>query len=355
MKGFSDKISTAGLSVVMASTMLLASSAFAADYKLESVKGTPATLDAGDAAWAKAKEVTVPLTETPYKPEGYKGMAKSTAVIKSLYDDKNIYIKYQYDDPTYSVDRQPWEKQADGSWKQLKVLDQTGHDNTYYEDKAAIYWNINTKGFEKKGCAIACHITKDGKNNGFDDTSAGRKYTNNAGETLDMWHWKGVRSGLSFDQTHDQYVDSTNDLKLSKEWGRKGDEQTKGGYKNNINEAKTGPAFMNKDPKDNAIGSIKDENKVPFVDTFKAGDKIPGPIVTQHDGSAGDIATKAVWKDGKWTLVFKRPLVTAHPKSAEQDVQFSDLKKSYFFAVSAFDNSQINHVYHDGAIELKFK
>ncbi len=41
--------------------------------------------------------------------------------------------------------------------------------------------------------------------------------------------------------------------------------------------------------------------------------------------------------------------------SQEQDVQFSDLKKSYFFAVSAFDNSQINHVYHDGAIELKFK
>lgn len=355
MKDFSHKLSTAGLSVVMASTMFLASSAFAAEYTLESVKGTPATLDASDAAWAKAKEVTVPLTETPYKPEGYKGMAKSTAVIKSLYDDKNIYIKYQYDDPTYSVDRQPWEKQADGSWKQLKASDQTGHDNTYYEDKAAIYWNINTKGFEKKGCAIACHITKEGKNNGFDDTSAGRKYTNNAGETLDMWHWKGVRSGLSFDQTHDQYVDSTNDPKLSKEWGRKGDEQTKGGYKNNINEAKTGPAFMNKDPKDNAIGSIKEENKVPFVDTFKAGDKIPGPIVTQHDGSAGDIATKAVWKDGKWTLVFKRPLVTTHPKSAEQDVQFSDLKKSYFFAVSAFDNSQINHVFHDGAIELKFK
>ena len=68
-----------------------------------------------------------------------------------------------------------------------------------------------------------------------------------------------------------------------------------------------------------------------------------------------DLRYISVWKDGKWTLVFKRPLVTTHPKAAEQDVQFSDLKKSYFFAVSAFDNSQINHVYHDGAIELKFK
>lgn len=355
MKGFSHKLSTAGLSVVMASTMLLASSVFAADYKLESVKGTPSSLDAGDAAWAKAKEVSVPLTETPYKPEGYKGMLKSTAVIKSLYDDKNFYLKIQYDDPTMSVARQPWEKQADGSWKQLKAPDQAGQDNTYYEDKMALFWNINTKGFEKKGCAIACHLTKDGKNNGFDDTSAGRKYTNNPGETLDMWHWKGVRTGLSFGQTHDQYVDSTNDPKLNKEYGRKGDEQTQGGYKNNINEAKTGPAFMNKDPKDNAIGSIKDENKVPFVDTFKAGDRIPGAVVTRHDGSAGDIETKAVWSDGKWTLVMKRALVTTHPKSAEQDVQFNDLKKKYYFGIATFDNSQINHVYHDGSIELTFK
>lgn len=78
---------------------------------------------------------------------------------------------------------------------------------------------------------------------------------------------------------------------------------------------------MNKDPKDNAINSIKDENKVPFVDTFKAGDRIPGSIVTKHVGSSGDIETKAVWKDGKWTMVFKRALVTTHPKSAEQDVQ----------------------------------
>lgn len=98
-------------SVVLASAILAGTSAFAAGIAtLESVKGTPATLDASDAAWAKAKAVTVVLDQTPYKPDGYKGMVKSTAVIQSLYDDKNIYVKYQYDDPTMSVDRQPWEK-----------------------------------------------------------------------------------------------------------------------------------------------------------------------------------------------------------------------------------------------------
>ncbi|WP_263833450.1 ethylbenzene dehydrogenase-related protein [Sulfurospirillum oryzae] len=355
MKDFTQKISTAGLSVVMVGSMLLASSALAADYKLESVKGTPTTLDAGDAAWAKAKEVIVPLTETPYQPEGYKGMTKSTAVIKSLYDDKNIYIKLQYDDPTESTARFPWVKQADGSWKRMSIKDQTKHENVYYEDKMAMFWNINTKGFEKKGCAIACHLTKDGKNNGFPDDSAGRKYTNNPGEFIDMWHWKGVRTGLPFDLMHDQYVDSTNDPKLAEEWGRKGDESLGGGYKDNFNADKTGPAFMNKDAKDNAIGSIKEENKIPFVDTFKAGDSIPGIIVSKMSGSSADIVTKAVWKDGKWTMVIKRALVTTHPKSAEQDVQFNDLKKKYYFGVAAFDNSQINHVYHDGSIELTFK
>ena len=98
-------------SMVLASAILGGTTLFGAGIAtLESVKGTPASLDASDAAWAKAKEISVPLTETPYKPDGYKGMLKSTAVIKSLYDDKNIYIKLQYDDPTYSIDRQPWVK-----------------------------------------------------------------------------------------------------------------------------------------------------------------------------------------------------------------------------------------------------
>ena len=47
--------------------------------------------------------------------------------------------------------------------------------------------------------------------------------------------------------------------------------------------------------------------------------------------------------------------MTTGPKDLEQDVQFSDLKKKYYFGVAAFDNSQINHIFHDGSIELSFK
>jgi hypothetical protein len=38
-----------------------------------------------------------------------------------------------------------------------------------------------------------------------------------------------------------------------------------------------------------------------------------------------------------------------------QDVQFNDLNKAYSFGVSVFDNSQINHVYHNGVLNMVFK
>ena len=56
-----------------------------------------------------------------------------------------------------------------------------------------------------------------------------------------------------------------------------------------------------------------------------------------------------------WTLEIKRKLVTTGDKAKEQDVQFDDLKKTYYFGVSVFDNTQINHMYHEGVHQLTFK
>jgi hypothetical protein len=106
---------------------------------LVSVKTDQApTIDgAVDAAWEKAPAYKVALNETPYKPEGFKGLTKTNVTMKSMYDKDNIYVLLQWDDPTRSVERQPWVKQPDGKWKQLKTR-QTGHDNTADEDKLAI-------------------------------------------------------------------------------------------------------------------------------------------------------------------------------------------------------------------------
>jgi hypothetical protein len=139
-----------------------------------------------DDAWSKAPVLKVNIDKTPYKPNnGYKGVLKSDYTIKSMRKGGDIYFLVQWTDSTESLNRFPWIKQPDGSWKQLANKDDTGHDNTYYEDKMAILWNIDLKAFKKKGCAAACHLSKNGKTNGLLDKAPGRKYTKN-GTTIDM-------------------------------------------------------------------------------------------------------------------------------------------------------------------------
>jgi len=312
------------------------------------IDGTP------DPIWEKAPAYKITLDQTSYKPEDYKGLTKTNVTMKSMYDKEDFYLLVQWEDPTRSLERAPWVKQPDGKWKQLKALDKTGHDNTYYEDKMAILWNISTKGFDKKGCEVACHKARGGKIAGIEDKAPGRKYTDAPGETLDMWHWKGVRTN-PIGQIDDQYVDDTKDPTKNAEWGRKSDVKTRGGYVDNVNKDKTGPAWMSKTPSEENKYWILDEQKVAFVDNFKPGDVVPGIVVAPFEGSRGDITARGVWKNGLWTVEIKRKLVTTGEKAKEQDVQFDDLKKTYYFGVSVFDNSQINHMYHEGAHRLTFK
>jgi hypothetical protein len=275
--------------------------------------------------------------------------------MKSMHDKEHIYFLIQWDDPTKSMERAPWVKQPDGSWKKLQAKDSTDHENTYYEDKFAIIWDINTKGFDKKGCDVACHKARDGKVAGIEDKSPGRKFTDNPGETLDMWHWKGVRTG-PVGQIDDQFMDATKDPEQNAEWGRKSDVRAGGGYADNMNKDKTGPAFMSKAPTPESQFYILDDQKVELdAAKFKAGDKVGSIVIGPITGSRGDIEAKAMWKSNLWTMEVKRKLVTTGEKAKEQDVQFDDLKKTYYFGVSVFDNSQINHLYHEGVHRLTFR
>jgi hypothetical protein len=323
----------------------------AAATTLTSVKTDKPILLSGsvDKAWQKAAPLKVTLDNLPYEPSnGYAGMQETIVTMKSLYDDEYIYFLIQYNDPTESLARFPWIKQQDGSWKQMIKKDSTGHDNTYYEDKVGIFWNINTKDFAGEGCMIACHMDIPG------DTSPGRKFTNNPGETIDMWHVKNVRTS-PLNQVDDQFVDSTNDPKANKNWGRKGDIKTGGGYHNNVNKNKTGPAYMNFPPSKTAKYYVLPSLKTPFVDIFKPGDVVPGIIISAFEGPRADIEMGGKWNNGVWTVEIRRKLITSGDKAAIQDVQFDDLDKAYNFGISVFDNSQINHLYHDDVLTLKFK
>ncbi|MFH1088095.1 MAG: ethylbenzene dehydrogenase-related protein, partial [Chloroflexota bacterium] len=67
-------------------------------------------------------------------------------------------------------------------------------------------------------------------------------------------------------------------------------------------------------------------------------------------GDRADISGKAVYGNGSWTLELGRKLTTG----GEHDVQYSDLTKSYFFGVAAFDNAQVNHAWSNGGYQLRF-
>ncbi|MEA3363453.1 MAG: ethylbenzene dehydrogenase-related protein [Thermodesulfobacteriota bacterium] len=318
---------------------------------LTSVKTDKPILLSGavDNAWQKAAPLKVTVDNLPYEPNnGYEGMQETTVTMKSLYDDDYLYLLLQYNDPTKSLERFPWIKQEDGSWKQMKNKDSTGHDNTYYEDKVGIFWDINTKGFTEEGCMISCHMDIEG------DTSAGRKFTNNPGETIDMWHVKNVRTS-PLGQVDDQFMDSTNNGKDNKSFGRKGDMKTGGGYKNNYNKDKTGPAYMNFPPSDKYKYMVVPTLKTPFVDIYKPGDVVPGIVIDAFQGPRADIEMRGKWDNGMWTVEIRRKLVTTGEKAEIQDVQFDDLKKDYSFGIAVFDNSQINHLFHDETLTLKFK
>jgi hypothetical protein len=291
-------------------------------------------------AWKEAPSLTVKVVGGKNLPGG-----TTDVTLRALYTADMVYFLAQYKDPTDSVKRAPWQKQADGSWKKLSdPNDKGGDNNLYYEDKFAVIWAINSPAFEQKGCLSACHA---GEGKPF-----GNKYTASAGERLDMWHWKGVRTG-TVGQIDDQYVDNTTyDKEKSPNAGRKTEPKTGGGYVDNVTDDKKGPKFALKGQKPAPPYWIVDAEKEPFDDAkYKAGDEVPGIIVAPFAGDRGDIAAKHVWKDGVMTIEFVRKLVT----NSEFDVQFSDMKKEYAFGVAVFDNAQVRHAFNAGVLKLKFE
>ena len=307
----------------------------------------PPTLDGNpnDPAWASAKALTVKLADGANFAGG-KG--ETTATLKAVYSGDMVYFLIQYNDPTESMRRGPFQKQADGSWKKLKdPADKGGDDNVYYEDKWAMIWNIGNSiaAFDKKGCMAACH-------EGESPKPYGNKYTSKEGEMGDMWHMKGMRTA-PLGKVDDQYLDHTRfDEKASPNAGRKSDPGGPEYAAFNLVNGK--PEFMNKDGKAaNAGGTfyIIEGNQVAFDDSrFKAGDEVASYKIFPLKGDRADINVANRWSNGMWTSEVSRKLTTG----SKLDVQFSDLNAKYGFGFAAFDNAQVRHAYHFDPLYLSF-
>jgi hypothetical protein len=304
---------------------------------------------AADPLWAMAKPISAELTGGVNFGAKPGGKGETVATLKAAYTADMLYMLIQYKDPTDSVRRMPYQKQADGTWKKLgDPANKGGDENIYYEDKWAFLWPTNAataKQFDKEGCMMACH---EGEGKPY-----GNKYTETPGQLLDMWHMKGQRS-VPWGLVDDQYTDDTRyDPKTAPNAGRKSDPGTKADY-TGIALANGKPQFMNRDGKAaNAGGTyyVKSGDEVPFDDSkFKAGDEVPSIIIHQLTGDRGDVKVVNSYANGVLTSVVSRKLVTG----SKFDVQFSDMSARYGFGFAAFDNAQVRHVTSDDAMYLVF-
>ncbi len=305
---------------------------------LTSVKVATAPVIDGipEAIWDQATAMMVNVS-------GGANTGSHTVALKSVYTDDSVYFLAKWNDPTESLRRLPWQKQADGTWIQLKTPNaKEGGENTFYEDKFAQIWNINISGFETSGCFTTCHA---GENPDVKDF--GNKYTPNPGELGDIWHMKIVRTNPT-GYIDDQYVDSTHYSNATPDAGRHSDPGLVP-YYDNINAAKAAPNFTSADQPAPPYW-IFDDQKQPFSDIYMAGDEIASIIVRPPTGDRADIKGKAVYMDGNWTLEYGRKLTTG----SQYDTQFSDLTKEYFFGTAIFDNAQTRHSYETGASKLIF-
>ncbi len=301
------------------------------------VAAAPAIDGMPETMWDQATAMTVDVA-------GGANTASHTVTLKSVYTDDSVFFLARWDDPTESLRRMPWQKQANGSWKQLTTPGaKEGGENAYYEDKFAQIWNINIPAFETSGCFATCHAAENADVKDF-----GNKYTPNPGEMGDLWHMKIVRTNPT-GYVDDQFVDSTRYNKdTAPEAGRHSDPGLVP-YYNNINAARNAPNYTSADQPAPPYW-IMDDQKQPFKDTYKANDEIAAIVVRPPAGDRADIKGKAVYMDGKWTMEYGRKLNTG----SQYDVQFTDIKKEYSFGTAIFDNAQTRHSFENGVSKLVF-
>lgn len=347
-----------GLALAVASGLALA-----ANPVLSSVKVTAApTLDgvANEGFWSSAPALTVKTEEAG--PPGAGNKSATSVTLKSVYTSDSVYFLAAWDDATYSIDRQRWVFDGTKWSKEDQTPLEKGGANTQYEDKIAFMWSINAPTFEKEGPWATYRDAAEAAKAGYQRPVKSAP----KGETLDLWHWKLVRTGFTTPgQVDDQFLNDTMDSSKAAEAGRTSDAGT-GGYYNNERDMKLSDGTTVKVPKYGFKSGASNEmiltqdmidkgDAVELSDAdvmkFGSGTHLPAVIGRPFTGSRGDITGKFTWKDGKYTLEFGRKLDTG---DAERDVIFKDLTKTYFFGVATFDNTQIRHAVTD-LIEFKFQ
>lgn len=336
-----------------------------------------------DAAWDNATKLFT-ATEVPDPGNGvfagYEG-DRNEVTLRSMYDDENIYFLVEWADAEESLNRQTWYFDPPSqSWKQedrVPLFNAQGNmvRKAFYEDKFAFLFDVNNSvaDWSTKTCWASCHMDLS------EDDGFARHYTQ-PGETIDMWHWKMVRTNVN-NQCDDQYQDDAQPN------GRHSDNKDSGGYSNNVQEIPiTGTTDTVKVPKyfipsrsyyywiaqseidagtAKLITSVEADGTLGYdggtIDPTDPGFQregsttgancIPSVYTTPFVGSRGDIEAYGVFMGSGWVLELKRKLQTGDVD--QQDVNFMALE-TMAFGIAVFDNAGIAHGIKAG-LELSFQ
>ena len=299
-------------------------------YELVSVKvSTPPKLDGSgdDEAWKLAKAVKV---EAENGPE---------ISIKSVYTDSELFLLVVWEDDSESIYANQWiyDGKKWGIRQEVRVKGEPPRDAD--SDRLGFQWVINDsiKEFPDKGCTVLCHSPE----------KEDKMYTNSPGERTDIWLWKAaITNPLGY--ADDNFLDNTN-LSIKDEPDKikrinaahRGDDIEPGGVDFEPNIMGDKPKWMYKKGGSSNNPFLIRGTEISFNPSgFKKGDTLPGWCLARPKGSRGDIdASGRYYKDDlTWVVEIRRKLTTG---DKEHDVQFNDLKKSYYFGLAVWENDAL--------------
>jgi hypothetical protein len=268
-----------------------------------------------DGIWKHAKTVVVKTVKGIHNPKDDLDVS-----VTALHDGKQIYFRFQWDDPDLSVKHFPLLKTPQG-WIVMQTALEQNSEDVYHEDKLAVYI---TKVRNNRGCASSCHL-----GDGAQGNPKGVHYTN--GEIADLWEWRAIGTeptGSPIGELGyliDEYIGPPRRKPMGNDQPYSGGfaaDPGVGGYRENfvkldpdkpISEARVRPimvppmlrANLTIDPETTEPGGpwwIFESMGIPYSeqrDHFPVWSALPNVLVAPFQGDRADLSGRATWKKGR--------------------------------------------------------
>ncbi|MBI4185875.1 MAG: hypothetical protein HY530_00010 [Chloroflexi bacterium] len=330
------------------------------------------------------------VSHTTLEPDPIPGKQPTVNVdVKAAFDDQYLYMQFEYEAERPGVTHTLW--RYDGtkwvSWGGPKPETAPGIANSYEDRIALLFDDSNIPafnganiGFEQAGCFITCHNsmrampneptsaevkahpylgdqglkatdirkyllisrTETDQTGGWDKTKSAEeiKALLDAGQFLDLWMWRGARSGpIGYgDDTYVlQYRNSDAGKSMFSQPAQPGFmyDKSKVGF-NAIPEADL-------EEKLQEFPMVSGVNAIPIDPsaTFKEGDILSKYILQTPGGSRADLLVNSTWTNGKWVVEMRRKLNTGNP----EDKVFTP-GKTYNMGIAIFNDMVSNRRHH---------